>query len=81
MFISSHLYIRSEICFNIGGYYAVEHSSDPKIRIVVVNSNIWSKDNPTTRDVTDPGLQLNWTRSQLEQARQDGYKVGQVKHF
>lgn len=59
-----------------GGFYTLPISSTaPKLRAIVLNTNLYLSGNKVTRGQTDPGNQLRWLESELQKAVDNDEKV------
>ena len=61
-----------------GGYYTRILSHSPKIRAVVLNTNLYLVANTATEGESDPGGQLAWLENVMNSARSNGEKVGEI---
>ena len=59
-----------------GGFYSKVVSSNPGVRAVVPNTNLYNKDNGLVEEMgDDPGGQLKWMEEEMEEAKEQGQKV------
>lgn len=65
--------MRSE--FPAGGYYAVDVPGHPELRLIVLNSVLFSVKSIGRGSERAAGVQLNWLRQQLQQAKNQNQKV------
>ena len=63
------------MCVFLGAYYTRVIPGKSKLRILMVNTNLYSEDNDVVKGVEDPGGQFAWMRSVLDNARTEGEKV------
>ena len=66
--------------FKVGGYYShlLPGSSN---KLLVLNTVLYSRENPAAANESDPGGQLEWLKWQLEDAQSGGYKVFLFGHI
>ena len=61
------------------GYYEVIlHSTSPKLKALVLNTNLYLTGNSVTEDERDPGDQFSWAEERLADAVVNNYKVNFV---
>lgn len=65
--------MRSE--FPVGGYYAVDVPSQPDLRLIVLNSVLFSVKSVSRGSAAAANAQLNWLHQQLQQAKNNHQKV------
>ncbi len=67
--------------YSAGYYEVILRSTSPKLKVLVLNTNLYLTGNSVTEDETDPGDQFSWAEERLQDAVINNYKVNFVTYF
>jgi hypothetical protein len=81
--VSAYMYVRvPNVCFTFvftGGFYSQKVASNPGLRIISLNTNLYYGPNIMTLNKTDPANQFEWLENTLNSSLWNKEKVDPIE--